>query len=173
MKSNMAEVIQTILSDYRPEAQYLKSAAMGALGLIGHFQVDTSVHLKTPLEHITKTETGICVNQLERVLVAELVESGYVAEWGELDFVKWNPSKLGDEGLVIVHEDITFKAPINPGMEFEGRMWMAEERRSRNGNYHIKIGYSFFHDAHHGSLRICFIPSMAERVDIEELRWRN
>jgi len=165
-------IISTIHSDYRPEVRYLKDVRFisdSPLVLKGNFEVRDSVHLTHPIEHIAISEIAICVNQFERVLVAKLIESGYVAEWGELDFCKWNPSKLGDEGLMITHEEVTFKGVIEPG-EFDGVLVVREERKSGRGNYHVDCFFEFADARHVGSVRICFVPSKSEVVNLDTLR---
>lgn len=78
-----------------------------------------------------------------------------------MDFREWNPSKLGDEGLVIVSETIEFKDVIPPGV-FTGVLSVVEERKSTRGNYHVKYSFSFNHGKHRGHVRLCFIPSKQE-----------
>lgn len=161
MKSKMKDVISTILSDYIPKTQYLRTVRVvrkNPLTLKGRFLVHDSAHLAHPIEHVAISEIAICVNQFERVAVAHMVESGYVEEWGKVNFIEWNPSKLGDEGLVIVHEAVTFMDVILPGKEFEGILRLEEERKSKRGNHHVRFSFEFDDRKHFGEVRICFIP---------------
>lgn len=161
MINSIPIIIQAIRQDYKPECQYITSAEIVTyhpLVIAGMFNVTDSIHIHPDLDHIAISETALCVNQLERVLCAYLLETGYVWEWGKLDFVEWNKSEAGNEAWVIVKEEFEFKNSIKPGV-FGGKLKVEEERKSRAGNYHIRCSFEFDSGKHIGSIQLCFIVS--------------
>ncbi len=160
LRSKMVNVIEAILKDYSPTWRFLKDAEIindDPLTIKGTFRIDDSTRLLCKLEHVAIPEITTAVNQLERVAVAVLVESGYVEEWGPKKFPIWNKSRDGNEKLVISHEEVTFKDVIYPGKEFVGILTLDEERTSRNNNYHVSFNFEFDGGKHFGKVRICFI----------------
>ena len=166
------EIVEMIRSWYKPDNRYIQSVeriSKNPFTLRGEFLVEGSSHLLGKLKHLAISETVLCVNQLERVAIAEFVAQGYVEEWGSLDPIKWSNSELGDEGLVIVQETVTFKDVIKPG-KFTGILVLQEERKSSRGNYHLRFSFDFDHGKHVGEVRVCFIPGKAEGVNLEMLK---
>lgn len=156
---NIEKVVKSITDRYKPESRYLLSAEfLSDRKLKGNFIVCNSSHLVgKKLEHLAITETQLCINQLMQVYIAKLVESGYVTEWGPMNWEDyWG--KLSSEHLFVVQNHIDFDEKILPDKEFCGVLTLKNEFKSKKGNYHITFRFNLDDGSHTGMVRDVFVP---------------
>jgi len=155
----MEELIKSITNRYQPACRYLKSAkVINGRKVKGRFIVRDAVHLVgKSLEHLAAVEIQICLNQLLMVFIHNLVESGYIKEWGP---TKWEDywGKLSSEHMFIVEQTTHFNEILKPNKIFTGVLTLHDEFKSKRGNYHLTLHFDFGEGAHTGTVRIAFVP---------------
>ena len=143
-----SSLIKKVLELYKPEYRWLKTASEQYPLFNAIFEVQRGTYSVLPFEHLTNTETELCLNQFAYVSIAHMVQSSHEK------FKKYPLKKfyeLQKEGAWVFESNKRFKKIIDNGKKFHGKLIFKNIKRMKNLLI-IKTDFEFENKSYFGTL---------------------
>ena len=144
------ELVDKIVSMYKPNYRYLKSAEMDFPIAKGRFQLGETEYMET-LQHMTDVESQLCLNQLCYVFFAQGVLEKRWEGLESLTFDKY--LDLRKEGMLITESHKIFHHETISSEPFDGQIQLTKIKR-RNNIYLAKLKFDLNEGASVGNLSL-------------------
>jgi len=117
------QLINEVLSIYKPKFKWLKTAHLEYPSLIGRFSISPGTYTHKPFIHMTDIEAQLCLNQLAYVGLAEAIRTKIIPKLRGINF-----KELQYEGMLIIETRKRFRKKIPTNKIIKGEIKVKEWR---------------------------------------------